>query len=71
MIFNYAIFNGNLTPVEIDISLYDELFISSTNMHVMPITQIDGHSVGNGQVGPITKIAMAQFEAHYCQVMGG
>jgi branched-subunit amino acid aminotransferase/4-amino-4-deoxychorismate lyase len=54
----------------IDISLYDEFFISSTSMHVMPITQIDGRSVGNGQVGPITKIAMARFEDHYRRVIG-
>ena len=63
-------------PVEermlpVDISLYDELFISSTSMHVMPITQIDGRSVGTGQVGPITKVAMAQFENHYRQAMAG
>ncbi len=52
-----------------DLSLYDEFFISSTSMHVMPITQIDGRPVGDGQVGPVTKLAMDRFEAHYRQVM--
>ena len=52
-----------------DLSLYDEFFISSTSMHVMPITQIDGQPVGAGQVGPVTKLAMERFEAHYRQVM--
>jgi branched-subunit amino acid aminotransferase/4-amino-4-deoxychorismate lyase len=52
-----------------DLSLYDEFFISSTSMHVMPITQIDGRPVGAGQVGPVTKLAMERFEAHYRQVM--
>lgn len=53
----------------IDISLYEEFFISSTSMHVMPITQIDGRPVGNGRVGPITSLAMERFETHYRQVV--
>ena len=53
-----------------DLSLYDELFISSTSMHVMPITQIDGQPIGLGRVGPITRLAMERFAAHYRQVMG-
>lgn len=48
-----------------NLSLYDEVFISSTSMHVMPITQIDGRPIGGGQVGPITQTVMAGFEAHY------
>jgi branched-subunit amino acid aminotransferase/4-amino-4-deoxychorismate lyase len=54
----------------VDLSLYDEFFISSTSMHVLPVTRINGRPIGNGQVGPVTKLAMAQFEAHYRQVMG-
>ncbi len=57
-------------PVPSDLSLYEELFISGTSIHVMPITQVDGQPVGAGRVGPITKMAAARFEAHYCQVMG-
>jgi branched-subunit amino acid aminotransferase/4-amino-4-deoxychorismate lyase len=38
---------------------------------VMPVTRIDGQPVGQGQLGPVTRLAMARFEAHYRQVMGG
>jgi branched-subunit amino acid aminotransferase/4-amino-4-deoxychorismate lyase len=57
-------------PISIDLSLYEEIFISSTSMHVMPITQIDGQPVGSGQVGPITRLAIERFARHYQQVMG-
>jgi branched-subunit amino acid aminotransferase/4-amino-4-deoxychorismate lyase len=38
-------------------SLYtaDEIFLSSTAGGIMPITTLDGHSVGGGQVGPVTR----------------
>jgi branched-subunit amino acid aminotransferase/4-amino-4-deoxychorismate lyase len=52
-----------------DVSLYDEFFISSTSMHVMPVTRIDGRPVGDGRVGPITREVMARFAAHYRRVM--
>jgi D-amino acid aminotransferase len=58
-------------PLPADMALYDEVFISSTSMHVMPVTRIDGQPVGQGQLGPVTRLAMARFEAHYRQVMGG
>jgi branched-subunit amino acid aminotransferase/4-amino-4-deoxychorismate lyase len=48
---------------------FDEFFISSTSMHVMPITRLDDRPVGNGQVGPITKVAMARFETAYRRYM--
>jgi branched-subunit amino acid aminotransferase/4-amino-4-deoxychorismate lyase len=58
------------TPLSTDLSLYEEFFITSTSMHVMPITRINGRSIGSGQVGPTTRMAMTQFETHYRQVMG-
>ena len=57
------------TQLPIDLSLYEEMFISSTSMHVMPVTEVEGRPIGNGQVGPVTKVAMAQFDAHYRQYM--
>ena len=48
---------------------FDEFFISSTSMHVMPITQIEGQPVGDGQVGPVTKLAMSQFNQFYDDLM--
>jgi branched-subunit amino acid aminotransferase/4-amino-4-deoxychorismate lyase len=56
-------------PVSVDRSLYEEFFISSTSMHVMPITKIDDEPVGSGQVGPITKLAMAKFREYYQNYM--
>lgn len=57
-------------PLPADGSLYDEFFISSTSMHIMPVTQIDRRPVGSGQVGPITRVVMARFDDHYRQMMG-
>ncbi len=56
-------------PLPADLSLYEEIFISSTSMHVMPITTIDGCPVGSGQVGPLTKTVMARFKTYYRQFM--
>ncbi len=58
-------------PIAIDLSLYEELFITSTSMHVMPITRVEGQTIGKGQVGPVTRLAMERFEQHYAEVIGG
>lgn len=63
---NYPVVEA-LIPV--DVSLYDEFFISSTSMHVMPVIHIDGQLVGDGQVGPVTTMVMERFAIHYRQVM--
>jgi branched-subunit amino acid aminotransferase/4-amino-4-deoxychorismate lyase len=56
-------------PLPVDLSLYEEIFISSTSMHVMPLTRIGEAVVGDGQVGPVTRLAMERFAAHYRRVM--
>ena len=56
-------------PIPADVSLYDEFFITSTSMHVMPITHIDGQPVGDGQVGTVTAMVMERFAVHYHQIM--
>jgi D-alanine transaminase len=33
----------------------DEAFLSSASQFVMPITEIDGHRIGGGQVGPVVR----------------
>lgn len=58
-------------PLPVDLSLYEEIFISSTSMHVMPITRINGRPVGSGKIGPVTRLAMEKFAGHYRQVMSG
>jgi D-alanine transaminase len=55
--------------IPVDLSLYAEFFISSTSMHVMPITRIDGQLIGDGQVGPVTTMVMERFAVHYSQIM--
>jgi branched-subunit amino acid aminotransferase/4-amino-4-deoxychorismate lyase len=57
-------------PISTDLSKYEEIFISSTSMHVMPVTLIEGQLIGDGRVGPITQMAMQAFNQHYGQVMG-
>lgn len=44
---------------------FSELFITSTSMHVMPITILNGQPVGDGAVGPITRAAAIEFEKYY------
>lgn len=56
-------------PLAIDLSLYEEIFITSTSMHVMPITRIGNVLVGEGRVGPVTRLAMERFARHYRRVM--
>lgn len=42
-----------------------EMFITSTSMHIMPITTLNGLTIGDGTVGPVTQKAIARFEAYY------
>lgn len=39
-----------------------EIFVTSSNKEVLPVTKLDGVTVGNGKVGIITKEAMSQFK---------
>lgn len=41
-----------------------EIFITSTNNEVMPVTKLDGRPVGNGRPGPITLRLAAAFTAN-------
>lgn len=40
----------------------DEVFLSSTTKHILPITRIDGVAVGNGKSGLITRKVMDEFK---------
>ena len=55
--------------VEKDFSLQelqgaDEVFLTASNLEIMPVTKINGNPVGAGIPGPLTLEAMKQFEAH-------
>ncbi len=38
-----------------DLRHVSELFLTGTTTEVMPITQVDGHPIANGQPGPVTR----------------
>lgn len=40
----------------------DEVFVTQTTSGVLPVVGIDGHKIGNGRPGPVTKKLMKQFE---------
>ncbi|MCJ1661882.1 D-amino-acid transaminase [Staphylococcus sp. NRL 18/288] len=42
----------------------DEVIVSSTSAEVMPVIKIDGESVGNGNVGPITRKLQEGFNKY-------
>ena len=44
-----------------DLQKLDECFITSTIKGILPVTKINGKNVGNGEVGPITKILMKKL----------
>ncbi len=39
----------------------DEAFFTSTTKEIVPIVQVDDRTIGDGQVGPITKRLLAQY----------
>ncbi|WP_120273521.1 aminotransferase class IV [Mangrovibacterium diazotrophicum] len=41
----------------------DEVFLSSTTKHILPIVQIDGRKVGKGTPGPVTRELILAFQA--------
>jgi D-alanine transaminase len=52
-----------------EVERYDEFFITSTSMHVMPVVEIDGIRVGNGCVGNVTSELMQRFEIYHHQYL--
>ncbi|HDX9578471.1 D-amino-acid transaminase [Bacillus cytotoxicus] len=44
-----------------DVYKADECFFTGTTFEVMPLTHLDGTSIQNGQVGPITKLLQKTF----------
>lgn len=46
-----------------DLLVADECFLTGSAAEVIPVTSIDGRSIGDGKVGPTTKKLMAEFKA--------
>jgi len=42
----------------------DEIFITGTLKKLMPVTQLDGHSIGKGKPGPVTRKLMRLYEEY-------
>lgn len=45
-----------------DLFVADECFLTGSAAEVIPVVSIDNRSIGEGQVGPITKTLMAEFK---------
>lgn len=39
----------------------DEIFLTASNKHILPVTQVDDRAVADGKVGPVTKKLMEAF----------
>lgn len=39
-----------------------EIFLTGTTVEIWPVTQLDGHPVGNGQAGPVTRALQSSFD---------
>ena len=53
---------GQWPPEMLEIS--DEIFITGTLKKIMPVTQLDGHSIGKGKPGPVTQKLMRLYEEY-------
>jgi branched-chain amino acid aminotransferase len=47
----------------------DEMFDTSTSMHIIPINQVDEQIIGEGEVGPVTRALIEEFESYYARVV--
>jgi branched-subunit amino acid aminotransferase/4-amino-4-deoxychorismate lyase len=48
-----------------ELSQFDEFFITSTSMHIIPVVRIGGALVGDGRVGPVTTDLLDRFEQYH------
>ncbi len=49
---------------------WDEAFLTSTSRHVLPLVRLDGHPIGPGTPGPITRELQRRFEDYFESVVG-
>ena len=47
-----------------DLYIADEMFVTGTGAEVMPVTRIDGRTIGTGEPGPITQKLTQAFHRH-------
>jgi branched-chain amino acid aminotransferase len=56
-----AVIEANLTRY--DLFVADELFCTGTGAEVVPISEVDGRTIGTGKVGPVTQEFLRHFRA--------
>ena len=49
--------------LEGELSLVDEAFITSVSREVLPVVRVDGRALGDGRVGPKTRVILEAFAA--------
>jgi branched-chain amino acid aminotransferase len=47
-----------------DIYIADEMFVTGTGAEVMPVTKVDGRTIGDGVCGPVTRRLLDAFRAY-------
>lgn len=52
-----------------DLLRAEECFLTNTTQEVLPVTQVDGHLIGDGRPGPITRRLHAAFLAYRDQTL--
>jgi branched-chain amino acid aminotransferase len=57
-------------PSADELSGADEVFISSSIRELVPVTRVDGRTVGTGRPGPVTKRIMVSFQDVVADEMG-
>lgn len=45
-----------------ELYLADEIFLTNRPREIIPVTKIDNHKIGNGKIGPITKMMMGLYQ---------
>jgi len=50
-----------LTLTQFDLYTADEMFLTGSGAEIIPVTEIDKRSIGNGQVGPTTRRLITAF----------
>ena len=56
----YTVIERNITPT--DLFTADEAFLTGTAAEITPIAEVNGRIIGRGELGPITRHLMTEFE---------
>jgi branched-subunit amino acid aminotransferase/4-amino-4-deoxychorismate lyase len=48
-----------------ELASFDEMFITSTSMHIMPVTRVDDKQINSGKIGQNTRKLMKLFNDYY------